>query len=30
MSATVHDVIIVIGTVALFAWAIVGIVVGPF
>lgn len=25
-----HDVIIVIGTVLLFAWAIVGIVVGPF
>jgi len=25
-----HDVIIIIGTVALFVWAIVGIVVGPF
>jgi len=26
----IHDVIIIIGTVALFVWAIVGIVVEPF
>ena len=25
-----HDVIVIIGTVVLFVWAIVGIVVGPF
>ena len=25
-----HDVIVITGTVALFAWAIVGIVAGPF